>query len=227
MARVRYRTDEMPLLHRAVFPAQMNKFQFEVPTEQFLTLDDMEIPQVKHIHISLAGRAVGPETLVAVNRFLCRAHGSQKMRLDILPCVTGVRPEAITCTDLTILRMHIRVSADMVLEFIERLQRLQALVCSNVTTRGMQADVSVAPLDAHEPMEPLNTSLRSLAMAPNVDRRDYDTVALAKYLLVRLPSLKRFSTFRVSKQSVLDFAREYASLYPHLANIHGMSWSYW
>ncbi|KAJ2710893.1 hypothetical protein H4R19_003518 [Coemansia spiralis] len=200
----------------------MDKLQIGAPAALFLTLDDMEIPQVKQIHITLTGRAVDPDALVAVNRFLRRARGSRKNGLIIMPSLADVRPETITCTNLTSLGVHARVSADAVLAFIERLQHLQTLVCSDVTTRGMLVDVSVAPLDAHEPMEPLSTCLQSLAITPNLDCSVYDTVAVAQYLLVRLPNMKRFSMVRVSKQTVLDFAREYTSLYPHLADASGV-----
>ncbi|KAJ2714648.1 hypothetical protein H4R19_001615 [Coemansia spiralis] len=211
-------TDEMSLLHQAVFPAQMDKMQIEAPAAQFLTLDDMEIPQAKSIQITLTGEVVDPDALVAVNRFLRRACGSQKSGLAILSSLADVRPETITYTNLTSLKVHGQASADVVLALIEHLQHLQTLVCYDVTTRRMLADVSVAPLDAHEPMEPLSTSLLSLGIAPIRNCSGYDMVALAKYLLVRLPNIKRFSMFRVPEQSVLDFAREYASLYPHLAN---------
>ncbi|KAJ2713508.1 hypothetical protein H4R19_002210 [Coemansia spiralis] len=216
-AKVRCYTYEMLLLFWAVFPTKMDKLEIESSAEQLLTLDDMEIPQVKHIHFTLTGHVVDPEALVAVSRFLRRACCSKK-GLTIKSSWADVRPETITCTDLTSLKVHTQVSSDMVLALIEHLQRLQTLEFSDVDTRGMLADVSVAPLDAHEPMEPLSTSLQSLEIMPNRDSSGYDTVALAKYLLVRLPNMKCFSMFRVSKQSLLDFACEYVSLYPHLAN---------
>ncbi|KAJ2711187.1 hypothetical protein H4R19_003368 [Coemansia spiralis] len=218
MARVCCHTDDIPLLRQAAFPAQMDKLQIEAPAALFLTLDDVEIPQVKHIQITLVGRAVGPDALVAVNRFLSRARGFQKNSLTIKTMLADVRPETITCASLTILEVHGQVSADVVLALIEHLQHLQTLECYNVTTRRMLADVSVAPLDAHEPMEPLSTSLQSLGIAPTRNCSDYDMVALVQYLLVRLPNMKRLSVARASKQSVLDFAHDYASLYPHLAN---------
>ncbi|KAJ2714116.1 hypothetical protein H4R19_001893 [Coemansia spiralis] len=215
-ASVRCSTGDMLLLHQAVFPAQMPRFEIEAPASLFLSLAEVEMPVVKHLNVMLAGSVVEPEALAAVDRFMRRTQGCQQKRLCIWSAEAQVQAGLITCPDLTSLTVHARVGVDAVLAFVEQLQHLRVLVCRNVATRDMQANIIIAPLDAHERVVPLNASLQSLVLTPNTPFDNEDGIAVAKYLLMRLPSLMLFSADGIPEQPVFDFAQEYSLLYPHL-----------
>ncbi|KAJ2713391.1 hypothetical protein H4R19_002271 [Coemansia spiralis] len=218
MANVRCYTDDMPLLYQAVFPAQMTGFEIMAPAALFLLLDGVEMPRVERLKVKLAGYADKPDAMAAVNRFLNRVRGCRHKELEIDSSSAVVAPELITCTELTSLTLRAEVSIDEVVAFIERLPSLLTLESTSFTTRGRLVDVSIDPLDEHEQVEPLNASLQSLELLPHeVCDEDY-MVAVVKYLLLRLPRLALFPANHIPRPPVIDFARAYAHIYPHLAN---------
>ncbi|KAJ2791816.1 hypothetical protein H4R21_006257, partial [Coemansia helicoidea] len=102
--------------------------------------------------------------------------------------------------------------------FVARLQHLETLDFAGIRVDKLPADMSIAPSDAHEPLEPLNTSLQKLTLRFDNRSKSLDAVAAAKYLLMRLPNLTLFSVAGVPVKPVHDFAREYSQFYPHLKN---------
>ncbi|KAJ2802676.1 hypothetical protein H4R21_002327 [Coemansia helicoidea] len=106
----------------------------------------------------------------------------------------------------------------MVMSFVVRLPFLQALGFVEVMVEELPEDMSIAPPDAHERLEPLNVSLQRLSIEFHYTCKAREMAAVAKYLLMRLPNLTIFSAPDVSAQTVLDFAREYLPFYPHLKN---------
>ncbi|KAJ2711527.1 hypothetical protein H4R19_003205, partial [Coemansia spiralis] len=98
-------------------------------------------------------------------------------------------PESITCTALTHLLLSGPASVDAILAFIEKLPRLVELVFDSVDPSHMETDISIPEAGSSAIVEPLNTSLGALAI--NYIRGEHSpdtTLAVAKYLLLRIPS---------------------------------------
>ncbi|KAJ2803786.1 hypothetical protein H4R21_001899 [Coemansia helicoidea] len=93
---------------------------------------------------------------------------------------------------------------------------MHSLEFAYLTIGELPAEVTITPLDKHETVEPLNTSLQTLSLRFDCSGKACDTVA--QYLLMRLPNLVVFSAPDVSTETVLNFAREYSRFYPHLNN---------
>ncbi|KAJ2713791.1 hypothetical protein H4R19_002074 [Coemansia spiralis] len=188
MASVHCYKDDMPLLRQAVFPMQMTSFEIVAPAALFTLLEGVEMPRVERLKVNLGGSVLNPDAVAAANRFMHRVRGCQHKELIIHTDCTVVPPELITCTDLTSLTLRATV------------------------------DISIAPLGAHERVGPLNTSLQSLVLCTDAMDDENYMVAVAKYLLMRLPRLAYFPIGDIPRAPLIAFAREYAHIYPHLAS---------
>ncbi|KAJ2799909.1 hypothetical protein H4R21_003384 [Coemansia helicoidea] len=114
--------------------------------------------------------------------------------------------------------MESHADIDLVTSYIRQLPFLETVEFAEVGMLSLPADMSIAPLRKHEPLEPLNTNLRKLTLRFEGRSKARDTAAVVQYLLMRLPNLTMFCVWDVSVQPVLDFARKYSRFYPHLKN---------
>ncbi|KAJ2808464.1 hypothetical protein H4R21_000053, partial [Coemansia helicoidea] len=132
--------------------------------------------------------------LLAINRIVQNARGSESLELSINDRMLPVGPESITCTALT----HLSVSGPT------------------------SADISIPEADVDAVVEPLHTSLNGLALNYNTRGQSPDmtvVVAVAKYVLLRIPSLTELLAAQVPKSPVASFVEEYASRYPRLSGV--------
>ncbi|KAJ2807342.1 hypothetical protein H4R21_000518 [Coemansia helicoidea] len=161
-----------------------------------------------------------PSEFPAINCILESARGSEIVELHIKDRMLQVGPESITCTALTRLSVSAPTSVGTMLAIIGRLPNLVKLTFFDLCLRGIQADISIPDADADAAVEPLHKSLNGLAI--NYERRRLSpdmAVAVAKYVLLRIPSLTQLVAVQTPASPVVSFVEEYASCYPHLSSV--------
>ncbi|KAJ1725096.1 hypothetical protein LPJ61_005672, partial [Coemansia biformis] len=155
----------------------------------------------------------------AVNRILESTRGSDEIGLDIADGDLHILPESITCTALTKLCVSGPTSMDTMLGFIQRLPNLAKLIVHKLVLDSAQSDLSIPDASNHTPLEPLDTRLSMLAINYDGNQHSPDTaVAVAKYMLLKVPTLTEFHTAQTPQQPVVDFVATFAQWYPHLSN---------
>ncbi|KAJ2804194.1 hypothetical protein H4R21_001734 [Coemansia helicoidea] len=185
---------------------------------------DIEFTNLKQLHVALSlgitysrGDASG---FPAINRILESARGSESLELVINDHMLRLEPEHITCTALTHLQVWPITSADTMLAIIARLPNLVNATFSALDLFEVQADLSVPAADEDTVVEPLHRSLERLDIRYDTERNDQEVgVALAKYMLLRLPTLTELLAAQTPEEPVLSFVEEYVPRYPHLSDI--------
>ncbi|KAJ2806306.1 hypothetical protein H4R21_000926 [Coemansia helicoidea] len=205
-----------PAFEYAVLPPRT-----ESPSMDIQDAASVAIPGTHSISLRITSDAPGdPSGLPAINNVLESARGCEAVGLAIEDSMLPVLPESITCTALTHLQVWPTTGVDTMLAFLERLPNLVKLTFYDLDLSDIQADMSIP--DAHETgvAEPLHASLEGLAINFDIRRHPSDAaVAVAKYMLLRIPSLAQLHAAQTPKNPILGFAREYAPRYPHLNSI--------
>ncbi|KAJ2800303.1 hypothetical protein H4R21_003232, partial [Coemansia helicoidea] len=131
-----------------------------------------------------------------------------------------VVPESITCTMLTHLQVSGPASVDTMLALIEKLPNLVCLEFHRLDVGDIQTDISIPKADDDAAVEPLHTSLRALALNYTRERHSLDAaVAVAKYVLLGIPTLTELCAARTPKSPVLSFVEAYAPRHLHLGGV--------
>ncbi|KAJ2716634.1 hypothetical protein H4R19_000525 [Coemansia spiralis] len=103
---------------------------------------------------------------------------------------------------------------------IHKLPHLVSLRVDYLTQADTQTDFSIPECAEHEPVAPLDTQLRELAIKDGYGLMTTDlALSMLKYLLLRIPTLKSITTQFVPVEQIQAFVEEYIQWYPHLANI--------
>ncbi|KAJ1724103.1 hypothetical protein LPJ61_005774 [Coemansia biformis] len=106
------------------------------------------------------------------------------------------------------------------LGFIRRLPNLTGLSFYRLELGDVQSDITVPEASDHTPIEPYDTKIKGLAINYNREQHSADqAIAVAKHLLLRLPTLTRLMATQTPKQPVMDFAETFVQWYPHLDNV--------
>ncbi|KAJ2713741.1 hypothetical protein H4R19_002095 [Coemansia spiralis] len=126
----------------------------------------------------------------------------------------------ITYTGLTHLKLNGSTTADDVMELIRRQRHLVSLRVDCLNLADTQTDFSIPECTEHEPMTPLDTQIKYLALlCTEQDELPGLALSMLKYLLLRIPTLTSVTTAIVSREQILAFIDEYIQWYPHLASI--------
>ncbi|KAJ2715928.1 hypothetical protein H4R19_000929 [Coemansia spiralis] len=213
--------DICPVLEYAVLPPHMVSISIEMKSATFQQLVDVVLPATKSLSLSVSRSSGGdPSGLPAINRLLESARGSESLELKIMDGQLELSPESITCTSLTRLLVSGPTSVDTMVAFIDRLPKLRELTFYKLDLSDVQTDTSVPEADEDANVEPLSTSLSVLAINYDVERHSPDTaVAVAKYILLRIPTMTELITAQTPKNPVVEFVKAYAPRYPHLNGI--------
>ncbi|KAJ1721603.1 hypothetical protein LPJ61_006022 [Coemansia biformis] len=85
---------------------------------------------------------------------------------------------------------------------------------------SIQTDISVPEADNYATVEPYNTKLTGMAINYMKDNHLLDlAAAIAKYLLLKIPTLTKFFAHQTPVQLVHDFVETYSQQYLHLSSI--------
>ncbi|KAJ1717862.1 hypothetical protein LPJ61_007105 [Coemansia biformis] len=105
-------------------------------------------------------------------------------------------------------------------EFIQQLPNLVGLIFHALDMDNVQTDISVPGAGDHATIEPYDTKLTGMAINYKEDKHSPDlAAAIAKHLLLKIPTLTKFFAYQTPVQPVLDFAETYSQQYPHLSSI--------
>ncbi|KAJ2780273.1 hypothetical protein H4R18_003547 [Coemansia javaensis] len=211
-----------PLLECAVLPTHMDKLSVTAHAPALLRMQDMPLPAARHIKIGVLGDDAS--ALSAANRILKRApEGAEKIKLGVCSRRLPAVPSTISCTRLTKLAVGAGMRVDELLELLQKLPDLVGLCLDSLLLgdNGIQADISVPDPEGAALLEPLNTRVQSLHIDIHCCEESQKDVlvAVAKYLLLRIPTLASFVAWQVPGKPMAEFIRAYSGRYPHLAGI--------
>ncbi|KAJ2714178.1 hypothetical protein H4R19_001865 [Coemansia spiralis] len=223
-ASINCQPDVCPSLGFLVLPRRMDRLRLRGPPALLSAFANVEMPAARQLHLYVApGGTAEPRALAHVSRITAGAHLCDEALLSIGCNTMVVRPSDLACTGLTELSIAAPISVDAIVELLEILPRLSNLTLGNVDIGPGQNVLAVPEPSTHVP---LNTSLQQLAICFDAGYRLTEQAAVvAKFLLLTIPSLERFSATNVLPEPVLAFAREYSQWYPHLTTVDIRCWS--
>ncbi|KAJ2803007.1 hypothetical protein H4R21_002197 [Coemansia helicoidea] len=199
----------------------MESISISMKPAAFQDIANVVLPASKRLTLGITFMSRGdPSGLPAINRLLESARGSEWLGLKIDDFMLQVAPESITCTALTHLMVSAPTGVDTMLAFFARLPNLVNLTLMDLDLSDIRADITAPSADEDAIVEPLHSSLKGLAINYDTVRHSPDTaVALAKYVLLGIPTLAELLAGQIPKSSMAGFVEEYASRYPHLSSV--------
>ncbi|KAJ1727384.1 hypothetical protein LPJ61_004597 [Coemansia biformis] len=209
-----------PLFEYMVLPPRMRTIFIGMPLEAYQRIAHVALATAESIVLKVNYISqYSPSGFAAINRILESARGSDEVGLDITDSGSPILPEFITCTALTRLCITASTNVDTMLGFFQHLPNLTKLVVHNLMLDDIQSDLSIPDASSHTPVEPLDTKLNILAINYNKNQYSPDmAVAVAKYMLLKVPMLAQFNVAQIPRQPIVDFVETFAQWYPHLSN---------
>ncbi|KAJ2713505.1 hypothetical protein H4R19_002216 [Coemansia spiralis] len=210
-----------PLLHYAVLPASIEAIHISMNAAAYESIADVMLPTSKRLMLGVKSLSEDPSRgFAAINGLLKRVRRCEVVKLLVSDRTRPVPLENITCTTLMHLAISGPTSVDSMLSFIERMPNLAKLVFDRLDTHNIQSDVSIPGADENAVIEPLSTLLRLLAIDYHRDGYSPDmAVAVAKHVLLRIPTLAELLIAQTPKEPVLGFVEAYAPRYPRLRSV--------
>ncbi|KAJ2801683.1 hypothetical protein H4R21_002705, partial [Coemansia helicoidea] len=201
-----------PLLEYAVLPSRMESISIHTTSVAYRDIANLALPATKRLSLCISPKSRGdPAGLPAINRILESARGCEIVELDVHDRALAVAPESISCAALTHLQVRAPTGVDTVLALIERLPNLVRMAFYDLDLSGIQTDMSVPDADESTAVEPLHTSLASLAINYDTERHSPDTaLGVVKYLLLRIPTLTELIAIQAPNSPVVGFVEAYA-----------------
>ncbi|KAJ2711740.1 hypothetical protein H4R19_003099 [Coemansia spiralis] len=211
--------EECPSMENAVFPSRLESLDISrclsmlpvfagrnVHVSRSLTLSVVFEPDANNRNIGIANR-------------MLEAADSCRSRKLVIGGMDAIPLELITCTELTHLQLNGSTTADDVMGHIHRQRHLVSLCVDCLTLADVQSDFSIPECTEHEPMAPLDTQIRMLALV-GIGQDELPELGtwVLKYLLLRIPTLKSVTAGIVPVEQIQAFIDEYVRWYPHLAN---------
>ncbi|KAJ1718685.1 hypothetical protein LPJ61_006513 [Coemansia biformis] len=210
-----------PLLEYMVLPSHMKKITIEMKLEHFQHYAAVRLPVANEIVLKVHPFSRGdPAGFVAINRMLDDAQGSNNVELDIKHRRMSMPPNSITSTAITRLLVAGPTSVDTMFGLIQQLPNLVGLIFHTLNMDSVQTDISVPEADDHATVEPYNTKLTGMAINYMKGNHSPDlAAAIAKHLLLKIPTLTKFFAHQTPVQLVHNFVETYSQQYPHLSSI--------
>ncbi|KAJ1726772.1 hypothetical protein LPJ61_004970, partial [Coemansia biformis] len=84
---------------------------------------------------------------------------------------------------------------------------------------GFQYIISIPERMEHEPLSPLDTNISELSITMYQLPSPEAGAMVAKYLLLKLPTLASLALGGFPEQPIVTFVGEYSHWYPHLATV--------
>ncbi|KAJ2782631.1 hypothetical protein H4R18_002151 [Coemansia javaensis] len=218
---VECRQSACPLLEYAVLPPRMGEISIEATEPVLVRVAEMRLPTSTRLKVAVSRYADGsPAALAAANRILESAQESKEVALRVRDEALPVLPESITCTSLTALSIFSDTSVDAMLGLIHMLPGLARLAVLSLTLSNAQEDISVPGPDEPCLAEPLGPKLKEMVLGASSNGPAPEAlVPVAKYLLLRIPTLTRLCSAAIPGGPIAEFVDAYSRRYPRLAGI--------
>ncbi|KAJ2716316.1 hypothetical protein H4R19_000716 [Coemansia spiralis] len=213
---------QCPVLDSAVFPCSMGTLNIQISAPAWQSISHMELPVARRLKLGITSPDYSDPSLpLSFNRLLTNSHQCGK----VMMCADVHNPSAylpgIAFTGLTGLVVDTPISADMVIDIIGKLPRLETLIASQSTNDPIQADIAIpGPGECH-PVEPLGAKLQRLSYGQQYAcPQSHANIKLYRYLLPKLPSLRWLDAGDEQKIMLAPFFKAYQEWYPHLAGVN-------
>ncbi|KAJ1724105.1 hypothetical protein LPJ61_005773, partial [Coemansia biformis] len=200
-----------PLLKHAVFPSRLESIEIVASTAMLEQVASIALPETRSLAIHIPSQARGgASALPNAKRILDRAGGCKKKELVVGDTSLQVPPEDIAGTGLTRLVVAAPTCVDSMFGFIDTHPDLDSLTLSNLALDEIVSDISIPESGARALMAPLDTRIRTLSF--KIRRQLYSpdlAIPVAKYLLLRIPTLAEFFAPEIPRRPIVDFISEH------------------
>ncbi|KAJ2780295.1 hypothetical protein H4R18_003531 [Coemansia javaensis] len=214
--------DACPLLEYAVLPPRMDEIVIEATTPVLVQVAEMRLPTARRLDIVIKyeiGSSLA--TLDAASRILENARGCKEARLVVEDYLLPVLPEFATFTSLTELSILAETTVATMLELMQVLPGLAKLRVWSLTMDYILEDISVPEPDTGCLAEPFNTRIREIQIGTSpYESAPEMIVPVAKFLLLRIPTLARLHSIYIPRRPIEEFVDAYSKHYPHLLGIN-------
>ncbi|PIA18839.1 hypothetical protein COEREDRAFT_84793 [Coemansia reversa NRRL 1564] len=216
-------TKSCPLLQNAVLPSHMERLSITASTSVFEQASILGLPQVKHISLTVGSRARrDDDVFIFVRQILAQQQKSENTELIASNYRLPVHINDIEYISLTCLRIKAPISVDTMLAFIKRLRKLSSLSLYGLALDNIQSDITIPEVSLHSQnhLEPLDTNIKEISICYITGGyRSQEIVQVSAYLMLKIPSLRRFAIVHTLCKPLLDIVATYTPMYPHLENL--------
>ncbi|KAJ2802286.1 hypothetical protein H4R21_002476 [Coemansia helicoidea] len=215
------RWSRCPHVEDAVFPAAMESFMITGNATLLTTVAAKPLPTTQHLTIEVVEDPVNtPSVFAAITSIMSSMRPCKRAALVFTDENLPVLPEDITFTGLTQLDIASPTSVRTVIELVQKLPRLVTLGISSCTIDDIPPEVAVPAPDDPELLPPFDTRIDTLGLYRcRAVSNEKHGARVWRYLLLRMPSLKRVDLGGVSRKRFGRFVDNYSQRYPHLSSI--------
>ncbi|KAJ2159197.1 hypothetical protein GGF46_003206 [Coemansia sp. RSA 552] len=215
----------MTMLESANLPTKMHSLIIRSSHNGFERIENLSLPEMDQLSLSLddMNEGAGPRTLPLINRILVKAQATYASEIWLDDRHISFDPQAIDYEGLTRLRVAAPTNIETVITTINKFPRLTALTFRHLTAdTTVPAEIPVKDLADNTPLvlEPFATSVERLYIEYRANQYPQQTLlAVAKYLLLRMPSLTDVLLRNLPESLFQPFIAAYKGAYPHLKHI--------
>ncbi|KAJ2777496.1 hypothetical protein H4R18_005122 [Coemansia javaensis] len=184
--------------------------------------DTIEFPSLKRLEITYLDplQVLSVAVISAIDRILETAQGSSEVVLELDSMPLRGAHEFMARTLVTELLIHSEVTLDFMLGLILGFPSLTALTLSELRPEAISEDISVPGPGEASLVQPLSTKLKRIHISTwESDGIKDKLVAMAKYLLLKIPTLTEYHSKETPEWDILEFVDAYSDRYPHLDSV--------
>ncbi|KAJ2783570.1 hypothetical protein H4R18_001623 [Coemansia javaensis] len=209
-----------PALDYAVLPASMDSVSIRATAAVFRSIAGMRLPAVRRLMLAVVGGPDGEDVFPSINRILAGARASKTKALHVESSALPVSAEAIECADLTRLYVAAPTGVGTMLQLVQRLPSLTHIGFSYLELPRAYAGIGIPGPGERCPVEPFGTRLEQFDVRIRGSARSSELfVPVAKFLLLKIPTLATFLASNVPRDPLVVFIGEYSAQYPHLGKV--------
>ncbi|KAJ2772552.1 hypothetical protein IWQ56_001329, partial [Coemansia nantahalensis] len=205
----------------AVFPAAMESFMITGNATLLTTVAAKLLPTTQNLRLELVKNPDNtPGVFAAIDSIQSSMHPCKKATLKIADEDLPVLPGDITFAGLTHLDIASPTSMRTIIGLVQNLRQLVYLEIRNYNIDDIPPEVAVPAPNKPELLPPLDTRIEMLGLHRlRAGSGEKHSARVWRYLLLRVPSLKRVALGGVSRKIFGRFVSSYSQRYPHLSNI--------
>ncbi|KAJ2778808.1 hypothetical protein H4R18_004380 [Coemansia javaensis] len=231
---VMYRTGSaIPLLECAALPSHMDMIRIHATESVLRYVSGLTLPDANELRVGTDHRdpeeaddaaegagAEVPAVIAAACRILERAQRAEELVLNIEGNWPRVQPEHITATSITQLIISPVTRVEVMLGMLQRLPCLSYIHFWHLNAEVVEADLSLPGPDEDCAIEPLHTAITTISMhATGYHSSQENSADVAKYLLLKIPTLTGLYAKLTVEAPVMEFVKAYSKRYPRLLNV--------
>ncbi|KAJ2806924.1 hypothetical protein H4R21_000677 [Coemansia helicoidea] len=215
------RWSRCPHLEDAVFPAAMESFNIVSNATLLTAVAAKSLPTTRILSLEVVMNPDNtPSVFAAINTIMSNMRPCKRAKLKIADEDLPVLPGDITFAGLTHLDIASPTSMRTIVGLVQNLRQLVYLEIRNYNIHDIPPEVAVPAPNKPELLPPLDTRIEMLGLHRlRASGNEKHSARVWRYLLLRMPSLKRVALGGVPRKIFGRFVSSYAQRYPHLPNI--------